>query len=176
MEVAANTIGVDIDADGLDRMRADGYSNLVVADIAKEIDRAKLVPIATAQGGLDWIVCGEVIEHVFDQLSLVRGLLVLSQATGASIVLTTPNPFYWGRFAAAARRRETVHPDHTAYISAGVLESLVRRAGQVEYLTIDFYTNPSPSLFTRIAKNAIAGAFPCVADGIIARWKATTQR
>jgi uncharacterized UPF0146 family protein len=173
LEAAARVVGVDVDAAGVARMLRDGYTDVFVVDITTREGRSELRGMLGAPPELDVILCGEVIEHVSSPLDLVRGLLDVSRTTGAEIVITTPNPFYWGRFVEAIFRRETVHPDHNAYLSAANLKALARKAGGASELTCDFYENHSSSSLRSLLKHGISRVLPCLADGVIVRFRGT---
>jgi 2-polyprenyl-3-methyl-5-hydroxy-6-metoxy-1,4-benzoquinol methylase len=178
VEVSAGVLGVDVDVEGIARMLADGYSDVFVLDITTTQGRLELLPRLESLGRLDVILCGEVIEHVPSPIELMRGLLELSRLTGAEVVVTTPNPFYWGRFVEAIFRRETVHPDHNAYLSAANLKTLARKAGGASELDCDFYENHASSSLRRAFKHGVSQLMPCLSDGVIARfrWNASNSR
>jgi hypothetical protein len=155
-------------------MVGDGYSDVWVIDITTEQGRTDVTRLLGPSGLLDIVLCGEVIEHVQNTVDLMRGLVELSRVTKAEIVITTPNPFYWGRFVEAVLGRETVHPDHNAYLSAANLKALARKAGGATDLECNFYENHGTSRLLGLVKHGVSRLVPCLADGVIARFRSST--
>jgi hypothetical protein len=172
LAVASRVVGVDVDVAGISQMRADGYTDVHVLNIAEEAGRRVLQDLFGSSAPPEVVVCGEVIEHVDNPIQFVSGLIQFSQVTGAQFVITTPNPFYWGRFTQALRSREVVHPDHNAYLSLANLEAIVRKAGGATQLEFSFYENHGSTGMKSLVKRSISRAFPCLADGVIARFVA----
>jgi len=165
--VAKQVIGVDVDGDGIDVMRRDGFQNLVVADITELAGRSAVLQAATETNGIELIICGETIEHVPDPLSFMSGVLAISRGTGAEVILTTPNPFYLSNFVNATRGVEVVHPDHNAYLSAANLKTLIRKAGGAAECRVDYYANLSERRWRAWIKTLITARYPMLADGVL---------
>lgn len=136
--VAARLVGIDQDAEGIERLRQleIGADNRV-GDVER-LDTASL-------GQIDLVIAAEIIEHLDNPGQFLRSLRPLLERTSASLVLTTPNAFGFPYWWHAIRRRELVHPDHTCYFSYTTLSTLLRKCG---YVVSDFrvYSLPAISL------------------------------
>jgi len=128
-EAAAFLVGVDVDAAGIDRMRAAGIDNLYVGDVSADALLREEIVNALA-GRADLIIAGEVLEHVRNAGRMLDGLREIALATGAEVVVTVPNALSFRAQLAAIRRRvELVHEDHVAYYSPVTLANAVSRSG-----------------------------------------------
>jgi 2-polyprenyl-3-methyl-5-hydroxy-6-metoxy-1,4-benzoquinol methylase len=165
-KVAQRVIGVDVDASGIEVMRRDGFQDIVLADITESDGRAAVLRAATEVNGIDVIICGETIEHVPDVVRFMSGVLAISRAATAEVILTTPNPFYFRNFLNAALGVEVVHPDHNAYLSAANLRTLVRKAGGATDVRVEYYTNLSERSWRARMKSLLGSWFPMLADGV----------
>lgn len=123
--VADAIVGIDRNRTGVDRLRADGWD-------ARRDDAQRL---STVSDDYDYVVAGEVIEHLacpgklFDAAG---GVL----ADDGRLLITTPNP--WA--ACYVRRALTASPvgneDHTCWFDRETLAALAHRQGyrgSVEY-------------------------------------------
>ncbi len=112
-------VGVDIDVDAMNRLRAEGYE-VVVADVEQMALGEKF----------ETVVAGELIEHLSNP-GLFLDATHRHLAPGGRLILTTPNPFavvylvqYWRRGTNVAW-----NPDHTIWLDAVLLRQLVERHG-----------------------------------------------
>lgn len=114
---AATCLGIDVLADEIEQLQADGF-NVRHADITKDsIDET-----------FDVIICGEVIEHLGEPAALFRAAKKLL-LPGGLIALTTPNPYYLPRVRAQLRGRFTESVDHTALLGPSHIAELAEREG-----------------------------------------------
>jgi SAM-dependent methyltransferase len=118
-EVAAATVGLDVDADGL-RSLPPGL-RLCAADAA-----GPALPFKP--GTFDVVIAGEVIEHLDDVGAFLRNLRAVIHDAGA-IVLTTPNPFNERRVRAGRENKAVENVDHTLLIFPGGMAELAERCG-----------------------------------------------
>jgi 2-polyprenyl-3-methyl-5-hydroxy-6-metoxy-1,4-benzoquinol methylase len=165
---AGTIIGIDIDQAGLDTMKKDGYENIYCFDILKSSDLKSLSDLLKAEGGVDLIFAGEVIEHVPDPIKFVTAILKLKKEFDALCIITTPNPYYFGSIYRALRGGEAVHPDHNFYFSFKTLNTVFRKSGFEGHVQFKAYLNLSASFHRRLVKRLIAKISPLYADGIIA--------
>ncbi len=125
--VCASLTGVDIDAGGVEAMRAAGY-RVVLGDAASvRLNRA-----------FDVIIAAEVLEHLSNP-----GRFLLNAARhlepGGQIVLTTPNAFYPKRLLEIVLGGQAVvHPQHVSWYCPQTLAAVVRRAGFVDVQIVPF--------------------------------------
>lgn len=118
VEVTPQTIGVDIDPDGVAVLNAQGY-HTIVAD-AQTMDLGKQ---------FDTIVAGEIIEHL-ENPGLFLENLAKHLRDGGNLVISTPNPFYAGASWKIWRYgRPEVHEEHTLWLDPMTLRQLLLRTG-----------------------------------------------
>jgi SAM-dependent methyltransferase len=131
--VAQRCVGVDTNREGIDKMRALGYS-AVCSDLDTIVDA---VAPATA---FDVVVAGELIEHVASpQLLLERAKELL--APGGRLVVTTPNPYALHRVAAGRRRIVWENCDHVVYCFPAGMVEMAQRSG-LELTRFSFIRDP----------------------------------
>ena len=117
-EVARETVGLDLHADGVAALNTLGFE-VVVGDAERFVfDRQ-----------FDVIVAGDLIEH----LGNVEGFLTSARAAlapGGMLIVQTPNPWYWRNVAKAALLPEVPNnPEHTCWFDPRTLRQLAARHG-----------------------------------------------
>jgi 2-polyprenyl-3-methyl-5-hydroxy-6-metoxy-1,4-benzoquinol methylase len=121
VRVAAVT-GIDVDAAALELLqRALPGERFVHADVAG------VVP-ADERGRYGLVIAGEVLEHVPDADSFLRGCATLL-APGGSLCVTVPNACCPKIGLRALAGRESVHPDHRVYYGPRTLTRTLEGAG-----------------------------------------------
>ncbi len=124
----ATVVGVDIIAEALERAAERGL-RAVHADVS--------YPLPFADGAFDLVHAGEVLEHLFDPLALLRELRRVTRA-GGRLLGTVPNVANLGdRARLLLGRAPSVlgpHPDapagdHVRALTVARLQALVRQAG-----------------------------------------------
>ncbi len=121
-ETTSSLVGLDIDVDGVQRAREDGYE-------AYAVDCRD--PVAVAGLGLepaDTVIAGEIIEHVDDPGAFLDGLVPLVRPDGA-LVITTPNACGLVNAVSALAGFEVMHPDHVTLFTWYTLNNVLRRHG-----------------------------------------------
>lgn len=117
VEVAASCKGVDILAEDVEELRAQGY-DVVVHDLTE----------APLDEEFEVVVVGEVIEHLGAPapfLANIRPML----ADGGRLVLTTPNPYMLNRTWQSLRGTFPDSVDHALLLGPGNILELATRAG-----------------------------------------------
>jgi SAM-dependent methyltransferase len=118
VETNPQTMGIDIDADGVEALRRRGF-NVVVADV-ETMDLGRR---------FDVIVAGEIIEHLDNPGLFLRNMRRHLKPAG-TLIVSTPNPFYQAQVWKIWRYgRPAVHEDHTNWQDPTTLHELLRRAG-----------------------------------------------
>lgn len=114
--VARRVVGLDLYSDGIAFLRERGFD--VRAGDAQAFD---------LQEQFDVIVAGDVIEHLANLDGFIVSCLRHLRPDG-SIIVSTPNPWYW-RFPvkAALFGRVTVNNEHTLWLCPVTLGQLVAR-------------------------------------------------
>lgn len=112
---AAYCMGIDYLEEGVQFLQSKGF-NVVKAN-AEEFDLGRT---------FDVVIAGEIIEHVNNVgafLTAVRRHL----KPGGRLVITTPNPWFFGHGWECFFDDPAENPEHTAWFSIGMLRELLRR-------------------------------------------------
>jgi 2-polyprenyl-3-methyl-5-hydroxy-6-metoxy-1,4-benzoquinol methylase len=118
VEADGRVTGVDIDAPGVEALRAQGF-DVVCAD-AQTMDLGRQ---------FDAIVAGEVIEHVENPGMLLRNLR-RHLKSGGRLIISTPNPFFAAQTWKIWRHGEPqCHEGHVAWYDPLTLLALMERCG-----------------------------------------------
>ncbi len=132
-EIAPETLGVDIDPEGVSVLNSKGY-NVVVADVeTMNLGRQ-----------FDTIVAGELIEHLENPGKWLRNMHQHLKPGGV-IIVSTPNPFYAGSAWKIWRYgKPAVHEEHMGWQDPTTLGQLFKRTGYEPFE--GFWVQPTPSL------------------------------
>jgi SAM-dependent methyltransferase len=138
--VAADLVGLDTDAESVERARANGY-RAFAADCG-DPEQVRGLDVRPAE----LVIAGELIERVADPGRFLDAMHPLI-AAGGRLVVTTPNAASAIHVPAAVRGFELAHPDHVAVYSWFTLTNMLHRHG---WAVRDFLTYhqglPDPSL------------------------------
>ncbi len=120
--------GIDIDAPALDTLRAAlPDQRFVLADVAAGVPESE-------RGRYALVIAGEVIEHVPDVDTFLRGCAALL-APGGRLCVTVPNACCPKIGLRSLAGRESVHPDHRVYYGPRTLTRTLAGAGyETEWL------------------------------------------
>ncbi len=122
-KVANSVWGVDIDDEGLQLMRSQGYAHLYQADI----ENLGSVPEFVKQD-FDLILLTEVMEHLNNPgRSLLRLKPFFKSST--EMLVTVPNATSLGNIIENLKGKELVHPDHNYWYSLHTIQSLFDKHG-----------------------------------------------
>lgn len=119
---ARELIGLDVDAAGVGRARAQGYEAHVVD--CRDAESVRALGLAPA----DVVIAGEIIEHLDDAGAFLDGLHVLL-ADGGLLAVTTPNATGLVNAFASLANYEVNHPDHVTMFTCRTLDAMLRRHG-----------------------------------------------
>ena len=118
----ADVTGFDVDAAALELLRAAlPGRRFVEADVTADVP-------AEDRGAYDLVLAGEVLEHVLDADSFLRGCATLLRP-GGRLCVTVPNACCPKIGLRALFGRESVHPDHRTYYGPRTLARTLRGAG-----------------------------------------------
>lgn len=124
---AAELWGFDIDAQGIQFLKEQGFTNLLVGDAATVGDTPEL------QGQtFDVIVTSEVVEHLSNPGLFLDSVQKLMDSK-TDLIITVPNAFRINTLLFLFRGVEYVHPDHNYWFSYHTITTLMKKHGyQIE--------------------------------------------
>jgi len=157
LPVASRLVGIDSDVGAVTWLREHhDIQSIIVADVCSRVPEL---------GRFELVFCCDIIEHVADPSSLLRGIKLMMD-DDSRLVVTTINALSLKSALRAVFGREAVHPDHVSYYSFATLGSLLLRHGfrPLEYATFAYGTvDKSVGTLFRIINKAA----PSSADGIL---------
>lgn len=123
---AAYCVGIDCLEEGVNFLRSKGFN--VYNGNAETFDLGRK---------FDVVVAGEIIEHL-DNVGIFLDNVLRHLNFKGCLVLTTPNPWFWGRSWQALFGEPDANPEHTAWFSIGMLRELLLRHGlEIELVQYD---------------------------------------
>lgn len=122
--VARDCIGLDINREGIDFLRARGIRNVHFYDILGDA----LLP-GGADDAWDVMVLGEVLEHIDNPVLFLQRLRAKYQGRVSRLVLTVPNAFSFDNIKLAARAYEYINTDHRFWFTPFTLAKVITSAG-----------------------------------------------
>lgn len=121
---ARRCLGVDTNGEGIELLRSRfGVRDVVCGDILSDV----MPEIETARW--DYIVAGEVLEHVDNPVAFLTGVRNRYSGTVARMVITVPNAFGWANLRNALRNNEYINTDHRYWFTPYTLGKIATRAG-----------------------------------------------
>lgn len=121
-ERATSLVGIDLDEAGVKEAVEAGYEAYAVDCRDREAVAGIGIPPAQV------VIAGEVIEHVDDPGSFLRGLHSLV-APGGQLVVTTPNAYGLFNVFGSLALVEVNHPDHVLMFTWRTLTNMAARHG-----------------------------------------------
>ena len=126
-EILANNctevVGVDINEQGIQYMRDEGFetynSNVVT----------EMPPAAIVSKKWDYIVAGEVLEHIDDPVMFLNCIREKYGACTERILITVPNALSYTNFRFALRNTEMINSDHRYWFTPFTLLKVAKQAG-----------------------------------------------
>lgn len=122
--VAHELWGVDLDAQGIQRLRELGFANLVVGDVC-ELHGVNELDGRT----FEVIVASEVVEHLLNPGQFLDAVRRFMTPGETELVVTVPNAFRFDTLRWLLRGVEYVHPDHNYWFSYHTIVNLLRKTG-----------------------------------------------
>jgi 2-polyprenyl-3-methyl-5-hydroxy-6-metoxy-1,4-benzoquinol methylase len=122
-QVSPFLYGVDIDVEGIEFLKNNGFDNLWVMDICDPKQQAALANIQ-----FDVIILSEVIEHLNNpgfMLDAIKQLMTKETA----LLISVPNAFAAKNIWNMIKRQEYVHPDHNYYFSHVTFANVLTKSG-----------------------------------------------
>jgi hypothetical protein len=120
---AARCLGIDTSREGIELLSKLGVSDVICADILHD-------PLPQLDAiRWDYLVAGEVLEHVDDPVSFLRGIAGRCAGRVDKIILTVPNALSLRNALGALRGTELVNSDHRYWFTPYTLAKVATRAG-----------------------------------------------
>jgi 2-polyprenyl-3-methyl-5-hydroxy-6-metoxy-1,4-benzoquinol methylase len=165
MKHASEVLGVDLDGAGIEQLREHLGGEYLVLDVARPEGAA-----AAARFKPDVILAGDVIEHVRDAASFLRGISALMREVGGDVelLLSTPNGLGVKSLINTLRGYEMIHPDHVYVFTPASLARLVSDCGMRPSRWYFYHVNGKKGTWARLYRAvcyAAAGLRPAFAAG-----------
>lgn len=144
-EILANQctdlVGIDINEEGIKYMKDAGFetynSNVVTENPPIEIVARKW----------DYIVAGEVLEHIDDPVMFLKAMREKYGGCTKGIIITVPNALSYTNFRFALRNIEMINTDHRFWFTPFTLAKVAMQAG-IEVEDFDLCSDEKPGLFS----------------------------
>lgn len=171
LEINSSTIGLDIDAAGLDILRnLHPNSRFIHADAN---DMSEIL----GDQQFDIIVCGDIIEHLDKPGQMMASCRQHLKDDGI-LLLTTVNAFSIVRFLKAMLNHEAVHSEHTCYYSPKTLTRLASM-NDLTFCSHGYYAGESgPNMtlnrkISNIVEKTVTRIWPQLSEGIVIKLQKT---
>ena len=160
--VASECLGIDINKEGIDMVSSEmNISNICYADIASE---QKISEITSKYW--DYIVFGEIIEHVDNPVDFLQKLISNYQENIGSIIINVPNAFRAGNIKSLFKNVESINTDHRYWFSPYTIYKVVHQAGlKVDQMKMCKYS-PTNGIGGKI-KDFFLNQYPLMAENIV---------
>ena len=165
---AAYCLGLDLNLKGVNELKdKDNNLNLLCKN-AEEITEEDVGE------NIDYVIFGEVLEHLENAGKTLRAFSKLSETFGAKIIVTVPNAFGWRNFLSVSLfHKEITRLDHYCYYSPVTLNSLARDCnllvGEMKmYSNVTNYGVVNRKVKNIIFNKVILKVRPGISEGIIA--------
>jgi hypothetical protein len=162
---ASQCLGVDVDADAVRYLRDElGYDNVVCADLSRD------APARLTSGGWDWMVAGEIVEHLDDPVRFLSQLRETAVSHCRGLVVTVPNALRLENGLLALRGIECVNTDHRYWFTPFTIAKVLTRAG-FRCESVDFvhsYPPPAPRGIRSWLASRLLRRRPMLRDTLVA--------
>jgi 2-polyprenyl-3-methyl-5-hydroxy-6-metoxy-1,4-benzoquinol methylase len=147
-KAAQTCLGVDIDRQGVEFVRSHlGITNIESGDItASQPIEAILGKTAEAGTKWDYVVFGEVLEHIDNPVFFLKQFLTTYGSQVGQVIITVPNAFRASNIRQAFQSLEVINTDHRYWFTPFTIWKVMHQAGlTVETLQMckfDYSGNP----------------------------------
>lgn len=141
---AERCLGIDINKEGIEYLSRDlGYSDVLCMDIVADENHLIL------DEKWDFLVMGEILEHVDNPLLFLKGIAEKYRNNIAKIIVSVPNAFSWKNIMNTFLKKECINSDHRYWFTPYTLAKIVTLA-DMEIEQIEF-CNPISVKYTGLS-------------------------
>jgi len=146
-DVSEKCVGVDTNLEGIAHLKNTlGYKNVVCANIKK--DEIQEV----SNENWDYLVLGEIIEHVNDPVDFINSIVRKYQNKVQQIIITAPNILVKNRFNKMIKSKaEEINTDHRFWFTPFTLAKIMSLAG-LRDIYLDFADRSQLTRFELIVR------------------------
>lgn len=161
-KTSSECLGIDINKEGIEIVTSKlNISNICYANIE---DENKIPEISSRYW--DYIVFGEIIEHVNNPVLFLQKFLDKYRNNVGSIIITVPNAFRAGNIKNLFQNVESINTDHRYWFSPYTIWKVVYQAGlTIEEMQMCKYA-PTKGLGGNI-KDLFLSKYPIMAENIV---------
>lgn len=139
--MCAAVVGIDINREGIEYMRNEGFE-VYESNVVTETP-----PTAITAQRWDYLVAGEVLEHIDDPVQFLRAIKEKYGPCTDRIIITVPNAMSYTNFRFALRNIEMINTDHRYWFSPFTLMKVAMQAG-IEVEGFEMCVDEKPSVFS----------------------------
>jgi len=158
---AARCVGVDINGDGIVRLRRAGYKDVIHGDVSSP----ELIRLIASEKW-DYAIFGEVLEHVDNPVGFLARFREAYANSVEEAVITVPNAFTIGNVLSSIRGCERINTDHRWWFSPYTLAKICSLAG-FEPHNIELARFSEGGGLKNWARTLLTGRFPMFAQDLI---------
>lgn len=130
------------------------YCNILTDEFPEEINT----------NHFDYIILGEIIEHVDDPVLFLKNLKQKIAGKVKKIIITIPNAMYYENFVYSLKKQECINTDHRYWFTPFTISKVLNSAG---FMMTEFYF-VSPALSRRnFIKNRFLKMFPTLQETLV---------
>ncbi|NSW94483.1 MAG: methyltransferase domain-containing protein, partial [Bacteroidales bacterium] len=123
-EKAVKCIGIDIDSESIEFLKNElGYTNVYCADIVKDD-----IP-AIREDSWDYVVFGEMIEHLGNPVSFLSEFRIRYGMNVKNFIVSVPNILNINRYRNMLNYREVINSDHMFWFTPYTISRILVSAG-----------------------------------------------
>ncbi len=169
-ESSKHCLGVDINSEAVNHCNELGWDNMICADMIKD---SATVIYSLGRVKQDYIVAGEIVEHVDNPVQFLRDINRIYFAYVERIIITVPNAFRAANIKFCLKGVEGINTDHKYWFTPYTICKVVFNAGMIpeEICYAGKVYGKTGALLKIFAQNICAEDIICVAklnrtDGI----------
>jgi hypothetical protein len=165
MSCANKCIGIDNNPQAVDFLK----SKLHIPDVYCFDIEKNDVPSEILAGHYDYLILGEIIEHVDNPVQFLQILHCKFAGFVDNIIITAPNAFSWNNFKYVFKHMELINSDHRFWFTPYTLSKVLFRAGyhEANFQLVENYRREK----LPIIKKILFCRFPSFRDTVLIKAK-----